>query len=1220
MIRNSRRLAASVASHITPLKLPIPRDHPGNVLNSNAIQVSKEVEERYQRNRLVSYDMRARVNHFLEAVFSNDTLRAMEHLDKLKTKCRTGRNVGSNGRNIEVYFSCLTTLASHMTANSITSPFIRDLRLVVDEFLKLPDFMLSEVDMEVVKLTEKKMIVALLRGLQRFPKKGVQYLQLSKYIKTVTAKFKIDPLEISELVQRDAPEVIPILKSVWAMKEVQPDHTMKLVMSLTQNVDDFKADNGSLSYSSLCEFIGTRFNSKYGDGMMFDIYDLLPEGEREQFFEAYTEFGALKQLQVEDHCGYLHESTSRQDVTNSVYRFSGTHSAWMQTWQADIKKELERIISGFGDQTQKGEVEKILEKYSFYLMALPIDTLVSLFLFRTLSATLPGGKAKFVSLAQSLGGVFLNAIRSDAKLKAANLLQSFFTEEDAVEFTGTILKVIIDTCKLPEHLGSVVFPDASLLVETYLIPEAQSNSVFVSGMLRVSPDAPIFKRAGFVFIHPFIFDEFKCYDEVFQSNSYLFPMLCPPAPWTSPTSGGFISSMIPLVRSRDRPTSLLYMERAHKTGQLASTYKSLDRLGSVPWAVNPNMLKVLNEIMAKEDGFMHIPPKLTSLTLDLPARPSREQFEAEEDYFSALNNHRRECYHLRQKNWDQRGLRVGYNLTAQLANALGKNGDAFYYAHNLDFRGRVYPAVSIFSHYGEDLVRSLLTFWKSKPLGTDGFNAIKYQLANMHSNGKLTMEELIQFVEDNKTNIELSASDPMSHSWWQEGDSPFQSLALCMEVLNIWTFEGNIEEYRCRTPIHQDGTCNGLQHYAALGADTAAAVSVNLTPSENRHDVYLSVLTLVKEKMKKDMGSDDENISSLAHNAFPLISRKIVKQTVMTTVYGVTQYGASKQIDARLSEIDLSHTTIPKGKMSLYIAKMVLSSISELFAGARAIQDWLLKNCDRTITAFDKNSIIPQETNFFGSKLYRPMMWTSLAGFPVVQLYKHESTKEVHTPIQGVSMRRNTGLAHIDIRKQLNGIAPNFIHSLDAIHLLMTCLAVVKDDLTFVGVHDSFWTHACDVGKLSVSIREEFVRLHSSNIISNLREDMIHSNKDAFQLVWVANSEVEFISALEELRAKHKLTEKRKGSLEACNQCLLEELNDNSGVAELVEKYKPVLLFKSRSSPGAKRYEEYEDELPGSNVSHRTHTPILVPVKILKEPPTGSFNIEEVLDSKFFFS
>ena len=42
-------------------------------------------------------------------------------------------------------------------------------------------------------------------------------------------------------------------------------------------------------------------------------------------------------------------------------------------------------------------------------------------------------------------------------------------------------------------------------------------------------------------------------------------------------------------------------------------------------------------------------------------------------------------------------------------------------------------------------------------------------------------------------------------------------------------------------PVHQDGSCNGLQHYAALGQDTYGAKQVNLLPADRPQDVYEEV-------------------------------------------------------------------------------------------------------------------------------------------------------------------------------------------------------------------------------------------------------------------------------------------------------------------------------------------------------------------------------------------
>jgi len=45
--------------------------------------------------------------------------------------------------------------------------------------------------------------------------------------------------------------------------------------------------------------------------------------------------------------------------------------------------------------------------------------------------------------------------------------------------------------------------------------------------------------------------------------------------------------------------------------------------------------------------------------------------------------------------------------------------------------------------------------------------------------------------------------------------------------------------------VHQDGSCNGLQHYAALGRDAAGARSVNLCPLDKPQDVYSCIGEIV---------------------------------------------------------------------------------------------------------------------------------------------------------------------------------------------------------------------------------------------------------------------------------------------------------------------------------------------------------------------------------------
>lgn len=97
-----------------------------------------------------------------------------------------------------------------------------------------------------------------------------------------------------------------------------------------------------------------------------------------------------------------------------------------------------------------------------------------------------------------------------------------------------------------------------------------------------------------------------------------------------------------------------------------------------------------------------------------------------------------------------------------------------------------------------------------------------------------------------------SADNPLTGKmWWAEAEEPWQALACCLEIAKAYR-SPNPEEYRSHFPVHQDGSCNGLQHYAALGRDSAGAHSVNLTPSEVPQDVYSAVVTLVEERRHKD--------------------------------------------------------------------------------------------------------------------------------------------------------------------------------------------------------------------------------------------------------------------------------------------------------------------------------------------------------------------------------
>lgn len=109
-------------------------------------------------------------------------------------------------------------------------------------------------------------------------------------------------------------------------------------------------------------------------------------------------------------------------------------------------------------------------------------------------------------------------------------------------------------------------------------------------------------------------------------------------------------------------------------------------------------------------------------------------------------------------------------------------------------------------------------------------------------------------------------------------------------------------EFESSLPVHQDGTCNGLQHYAALGGDDRGAQQVNLARGDRPSDVYTYVGNMVEKRLSEDINSGDEYHAKYASLLLGKITRKVVKQTVMTTVYGVTFIGAREQIEKQLKD------------------------------------------------------------------------------------------------------------------------------------------------------------------------------------------------------------------------------------------------------------------------------------------------------------------------------
>ena len=164
----------------------------------------------------------------------------------------------------------------------------------------------------------------------------------------------------------------------------------------------------------------------------------------------------------------------------------------------------------------------------------------------------------------------------------------------------------------------------------------------------------------------------------------------------------------------------------------------------------------------------------------------------------------------------------------------------------------------------------------------------------------------------------------------------------------------------------QDGSCNGLQHYAALSKDASGAEAVNLRQGERPNDVYTKLSKSVKKTVEEDAAAGHKYAQILDGH----VDRKLVKQTVMTSVYGVTFVGARQQIENRLRERGWEDNR-ELFYISAYAARVTLRGLHEMFKNAKDVMHWLA-SCAEKIASTG-----------------RIVSWTTPLGLPVGQPYRN---------------------------------------------------------------------------------------------------------------------------------------------------------------------------------------------------------------------------------------
>jgi DNA-directed RNA polymerase len=304
----------------------------------------------------------------------------------------------------------------------------------------------------------------------------------------------------------------------------------------------------------------------------------------------------------------------------------------------------------------------------------------------------------------------------------------------------------------------------------------------------------------------------------------------------------------------------------------------------------------------------------------------------------------------------------------------------------------------------------------------------------------------------------------------------------------------------CHLPVSFDGSCSGLQHLAAMTLAPEGS-HVNLTNNAAPSDVYQLVADLAKKRIEADLTSDemlgkDEKarpVKALAALALAFgVDRKLVKRNVMTFAYSSKEFGMSEQhfedtmepLELKLlkKEIDahpFGESEEEWRQCSRYLAKRVLAAIKDVVKGPAQAMEFMQK--------------LAKALAHEG----KPLSWTSPAGLPCINRY-HENTTEVielWCYDKGVKLRTQVTVATgyetpIAKEKAAAGIAPNFVHSHDAAHLLLTVAASADEGIADIAtVHDSFGCLPSRATRFNQIIREQFLKMYTDHdVLTELLE------------------------------------------------------------------------------------------------------------------------------------
>ena len=498
--------------------------------------------------------------------------------------------------------------------------------------------------------------------------------------------------------------------------------------------------------------------------------------------------------------------------------------------------------------------------------------------------------------------------------------------------------------------------------------------------------------------------------------------------------------------------------------------------------LNKESLRNVKPVIKRWDEALDGPIKeiLNTPAMQAVNRLQRVGWKINKDVLNAVKGKPEMFYDLESDTPENKSKKIDYNYIIAKASALSEE-EQFYYAVDVDYRGRIYYVESYMNFQGSDLARGLLSFSEGNYVTPRGLHWLKVHCASSFNESysrdsipswctsdykshleeqglddisvdKMTIQDRVLWVDNNIEQIYRTALRKTLHNC----EKPVAYLAACIELLNYKEADGN---YMSSLPIPIDGSNNGWQHLGAISKDIQTAELVGLVPVQIQNDFYVQTAKKLIEITK------DEDRRDILHS-MPMkkIRKGISKRGSMTRAYSA---GAQK-IAENMYQDCKGYGYCDEYGITEEICKGFARDL------VRAIQ----LVCPGPLQTM---KFLQQLANDKLDQGYGFMTWTTPSGFPVIYTCNHQRSEKQRGTISGLGQinhvaKVDTGVS--DRRGFMCGISPNFIHSMDAAHM---SLVITRFGGAFGAVHDSFSTHASDVDELLEITKDVFVEMYDEN-------------------------------------------------------------------------------------------------------------------------------------------